>query len=164
MKNYVKKYRGFEVPEGATHAGFGRGGYRDGFYKKEEGIWYFNNVALKQWYVLAENVNGGAIELPLADEFVPEVGQECEYDHPQFGWTGCMIVGPFRDGIVCAPDGGGFYAGLPSHYRAIKSERDKFIDKVNTIFADSNEFSGMYKAMAIALFDNGARFTQESTN
>jgi len=61
-------------------------------------------------------------------EYVPKVGEECEFKHPTLGWTGCTVIGPFRSAMVCAPNGGGFYQGMPSDYRPVKTDREELID------------------------------------
>jgi hypothetical protein len=85
-------------------------------------------------------------------EWVPGVGDECEFKHPQFGWTGCIIIGPFRDAIVCAPNGGGFYQGMPSDYRPVKTEREELIDIVNQRELAENKAEAIADAI-LARFD-----------
>ena len=69
----------------------------------------------------------------LEPEYVPEVGEECEFNHPEFGWTGCTIIGPFRNRVVCAPNGGGFYDADVSSYRPLpdpeQQRRDELLEK-----------------------------------
>lgn len=66
-------------------------------------------------------------------EYVPEVGEECEFNHPEFGWTGCTIIGPFRNRVVCAPNGGGFHDADVSSYRPLpdpeQQRRDELLEK-----------------------------------
>lgn len=61
-------------------------------------------------------------------EGLPPAGIECEFNHPDFGWTGCATIGVFRGEMVCAPNGGGFYQGSASMYRPAKSEREKWLE------------------------------------
>lgn len=54
--------------------------------------------------------------------YVPQVGEVCEFNHPQFGWTKCTIIGPYIDGLVCAPNGGGFYDAEVSNFRPLPDQ------------------------------------------
>jgi len=84
------------------------------------------------WFSAKEEKNLTNLEFlakrPVKPAFVPEVGVECEFDHPNFGWTSCEPIGRFRGKMVCAPNGGGFYQGHEFNYRPIKSERELLIE------------------------------------
>lgn len=84
--------------------------------------------------------------------WVPEVGDECEFKHPQFGWTGCTIIGPFRGAIVCAPNGGGLYQGMPSDYRPVKTQREELTGIVKLNLDMGISPSGITEAI-LARFD-----------
>jgi len=61
-------------------------------------------------------------------QWTPEVGEECEFNHPEFSrYVRCEIIGTFRGNFICAPDGGGFYGADVSQFRPIKTERERFV-------------------------------------
>ena len=86
MKNYVKKYKGYDVPEGATHYGPDIEEYCEGWYmvNEDSGEIKFQNIDGKLWHLNHYCIPDSAIELPEEPiaEWMPEVGQECEVtDH-----------------------------------------------------------------------------------
>ncbi len=98
-------------------------------------------------------------------EGLPPVGIECEFRHSDFGWTGCTTIGLFRNNMVCAPNGGGFYQGTADYFRPIQSERDKVIAAaINAVVAEANkeerdvkvlDLSYAEKLVVTNLYDSG---------
>jgi len=66
---------------------------------------------------LVEDRNRAISKRPSKSAWVPEVGVECEYNHPLRGWVRCTTIGWFRNKMVCAPVCGGFYMGSNEQYR-----------------------------------------------
>lgn len=68
----------------------------------------------------------------VPEQYKPVVGEECEFNHPQFGWTGATMIGPFKSQFVCAPNGGDFWGGDLRDFRPIKTERQKIKEWVES--------------------------------
>ncbi len=145
-------------PDGATH-------YTQGEFQKWVGGYEYSwSTKTREWVAESPSwdlekyeKNGYKTIHRPTKAFVPEVGEECEFNHPTFGWTGCTIIGPFRSAIVCAPNGGGFYQGLPSDYRKIKTEREEFMERV--VYETLNMCSEQLRErIANELYDAGCRF------
>jgi hypothetical protein len=64
------------------------------------------------------------------EDGLPPVGIECEFHHPDFGWTGCTVVGHFRHEAICTPNGGNYYGGMAEEFRPIRSEEDKAVEEM----------------------------------
>lgn len=88
-------------------------------------------------------------------EGLPPVGVECEFNHPDFGWTPCEVVGQYCHDAVCAPNGGGYFGGRFSDFRPIKSERDKVIHeaKAQLVGAGDDILAALYDAGMLKMPD-----------
>ena len=60
---------------------------------------------------------------------VPPVGAEVEV-YLNGVWVGATTVGLFRNCMVCAPNGGGFFGFKEDEIRPVKNKRQKWIDMV----------------------------------
>lgn len=87
MKNYVKVFRGYDVPEGATHFTEFSREYHRGFFKLSDGCWLFANAGYQDWHgqkSFRRSLPTEVIELPEEPksewngEGLPPVGVECE--------------------------------------------------------------------------------------
>lgn len=126
-----------------------RGRFREIFAGDHEGIFLdraWHNVEME---IIATRPQ------EKSEKWMPEVGEECEVLlYPESGaWAGCEIIGPFRNGIVCAPDGGGFRMFSVEMFRPIKTEREKFIEQAGAVFGSASDMGDLY--------DAGCRFMEE---
>ena len=94
MKNYVKKYKGYDVPEGATHYLPDTEKYCEGWYMVNEasGRIKFRHINGALWHSTHYCIPNSAIELPEEPkaEWMPEVGVECEMMAGPFEWRKCI--------------------------------------------------------------------------
>ena len=176
MKNYVKEYKGFQVPEWATHVSDFPTPQPIEFYRAIGGEHqFFNTGAVNPvWCKSVFNEpNKWEIELPEApQEWMPEIGEECEYEsighHDGFEW--CIFQGLMSDGAyiieyhhhtsptmtTCCP----FDPKLTT-FRPLKTQREKereaFIDSVNGVFSDGEFDRHDLVLIAAKLFEE--RFT-----
>lgn len=88
MKNYVKKYMGHDVPEGATHYHKGNSTYIESFYLIDGDDVMFSIIGNTEgWERSNTNAPPMAIELPEEPmpskaEWAPSVGKECTVSYP----------------------------------------------------------------------------------
>lgn len=152
MKNYVKTYSGHDVPEGATH-------YKNGLFYKHDGQGWLYHDSGAQWMY---NMNPRSWfddieELPLSDEFVTEVGKECEMliDSHEGTWENIKVLF-IGEQLIIVEIGGAevAYSKTAMQLRPIKSERNKLASGI------CNKRLDIFLRAAYDLFDNGARFTE----
>lgn len=148
MKNYVKKYKGHDVPEGAVYYGPETLSSYETFYDKHKivisRIIHGTRSDFSQLKIKTERTD--LIELPTEDELVPEIGGWCESpDGDKLFYVGttehnCHVFElADNDGLTSFDSLEGF--------RPIKSEREEFIVK--------------YSGMSVGgMYDNGARFVE----
>src|SRR5690554_5561947 len=74
------------------------------------------------------------------EDGLPPVGIECEFHHPDFGWTGCTVVGHFRHEAICAPSGGNYCGGMAEEFRPIRSEEDKAVEELTEVIVSHYEY------------------------
>tara|TARA_R110000851_G_scaffold88070_3_gene192181 strand:+ start:396 stop:914 length:519 start_codon:yes stop_codon:yes gene_type:complete len=131
MKNYVKEYRGYDVPEGATH-------YIDAanllFYRKNiRKDWVYFSESLTGWTyanISKLSLDARATELPEAvkdAEWEPVVGEECNHIYSAGSdATKVFIVGIDKKGnYVFQGDGSDCYYSDPIHFFVpLKSAKD----------------------------------------
>ena len=107
MKNYVKEYSGYKVPEGATH-------WLGGKFAK-----WINNEAIgvigcfqgATWRKCSRGMPRQAIELPEAPqewngEGLPPVGAECVMSYDGNNWVECVINYSSEHTVVCTNESG----------------------------------------------------------
>lgn len=148
----VKKYKGHDVPEGATHYGANTRDYVEGFYDADSNFWRLphDNIWMKTNVV---SDRSDLIELPQEPEqYMPKVGEGCEYTAIRDGdgqyssilagtWYECTKIIAFHDGCVWTSDNG-IRPLKNTIFRPIKTEREKVIGwhLVNMGY-DSDEFN-----------------------
>ena len=157
----VKKYKGYDVPEGATHFRDGCESYHPMFIKIKDG---------NQSRILASGINkwsdghnyvDNLIELPQEpepDKWVPKVGEWCEVESDVRNvWKKAMYVG--IDSV-----GSHVFDVEKRHLwridsvdilvRPIKTEREQFIEAAKSVW------NGKYVIESILgeLYDAGCRF------
>ncbi len=84
---------------------------------------------------------------------LPPANFECEFDHHTFGWTACFTIGKFADSMVCAPNGGGFYAGTVEQFRPIQTEKERVIEKAIEIYLRDSDDKTCARITANHLYD-----------
>jgi len=158
----VKKFKGYDVPEGATHYEAAKGLYKDAFAKKEpSGGWLWYMAGMSDVWSYAGDPLHNFVELPQEPEtFMPKVGEECEFKSStksESWWEG-LYVGPARDGlhVVQETNGAGVYARKGFVFRPLKTEREKVIEWALT--QDCHPCDGMLSRTDFCgvLFDQGA--------
>lgn len=173
MKNHVKTYRGYHVPKGTTHVSD-----KDRLFIKimTDGSYSFKSFdGLYFGKEFDAPLPVDTKELPLTDEFVPEVGKEC-----MISYNGCEFfkgkyIGDNQVGSKCymvffLPHKGEYdeykRGGDTLKFRPIKSEREKFIDWTveKCAHALDGNLERVCRSMAADQYDNGARVMQENTD
>ena len=113
MKNYVKEYKGYKVPEGATHYNSESISYVEGFYKYDNNKVIFAPAETLEW-LIEDNpqwIPIDAIELPEAPqewngEGLPPVGAECVMSYDGNNWVECVINYSSEHTVVCTNESG----------------------------------------------------------
>ena len=159
----VKEFNGHKVPEGAKRA------YLDGeecrFLKKGISGEVLSLVGLA-WVPLPRRYNKwpkDSIELPQEQEYIPKVGDSCEYTAIRDGdgqysailagiWYGCKKVIAFHDGHVWTSDNG-IRPLKNTIFRPIKTEREKTVDAAIAVM--NNSLDDSQQGWALALYDHG---------
>lgn len=129
-------------PKGATHWHKDHGWIKNDYHEvtNYNGFMWENGILA--------NVLSTAIKRPKAatpkqeekemnDWLKPNI--ECEFNHPEFGWTGCDTIGWFRGLMVCAPNGGGFYGGEKGDFRPVKTDKEKWIEEAYKTYKESGK-------------------------
>lgn len=157
----VKKYRGYDVPEGATHVS------REGvlFYCKYDDGWCYWSQPSNSWCQSINDKpfdNTNCLPLPQAPvAYMPKVGEECEVQkfdqHTTGSWEKCFVVGETQDktSLVIHDDHDVLHFICKEwnsvKFRHIKTEREQVIEWA------SNEVEAMhYKDGLGKLYDIGA--------
>lgn len=128
----VKKYKGQDVPEGATHYS-----KQDGYFLKNERRIYAH--LSRGWAAIPLNYHmGDVIKLPQTPEaYMPKVGEECEFQKCDtdggLDWTYCYVAGETKDGacIILHDADDDLHFAFTSNcnikFRPIKTEREKVV-------------------------------------
>lgn len=99
------------------------------------------------------------------EDGLPPVGAECEFKHPDFGWTGCEVIAYYGSCAVCAPDGGGFYGGCVHDFRSLRTEEDKTVEKMAmVIFKEGFSDDADHVSYARALYRAGCRMIERESD
>ena len=170
----VKKWEGNDVPEGATHYSPSGINGKGTFYKLSDDesevkyYWCFASLSDHYWSLADRGLGNDLIELPQEPEqFVPKVGEACEYTainshNGEYSaveagrWYECKEIIAFHGGFVWTSDNG---LRLLSNtlFRPIKTEREKVIEwavkewKREDYPAIGNFFGSMYDLGALTL-------------
>jgi len=119
--------------KGFFEAGNGVSAVIDGEYSKGE--------IIGDWRDTLKKINRDKKEVSEVEKVdFPEAGVECLFKHPDFGWVGCTTIGVFREKMVCAPDGGGFYEGSAEDFKPAPSERDEFVSSIERMSKEGHYF------------------------
>lgn len=168
MKNYVKEFKGYKVPEGATHYNSESISYVEGFYKYDNNKVIFAPAETLEW-LIEDNpqwIPINAIELPEApQEWMPEVGEECEvldtcYAHPKHSEV--KVKGFYNKQVWLTLPSGEDRVVLIANckFRPLKTQQEK--DREAFVELGMSKF-GTFRSnrdFLAALFDDGARFTE----
>lgn len=150
MKNYVKKYKGHDVPEGAIYYVDETDFRHASFCDENKNIIRIikDGPSFDLHNYKAPSGRTDLIELPIEDEWLPEVGEWCEVSEENNEYQKCYYIGKskygkdvyeIRHSLLVRSDN--------AKFRPLKSEREEFIDK----------FDGM---SAGEMYDNGARIVE----
>lgn len=168
MKNYVKEFKGYKVPEGAVYYNEGCGIHQEGFWSERDDLGKAHFISTKGGRFTHKKFNlpNIAIELPEAEQvWMPEVGVECEAAKYSFclHWSKCVVnffgkrkcIITFKDGSEEA------FITKDMVFRPLKTqeekEREEFIDKSLSMW---NEDCISPSELVEKMFDHGARFTE----
>lgn len=170
----VKKYKGHNVPSGATHYSDGDAFHEEGFYKIEGVRTLFSGVQAKykEWSETT-GVRRGNLLPQEPDQFMPKVGEECEYNVEQPHLAPCFnkvtviaIIGKriyFYDNTDDLQENGGreIYNTVKylDHFRPIKTEREKVIEWA---YEATSSYGTILDGVLGTLFDLGALTIPES--
>lgn len=154
----VKKYKGHDVPDGATHYSL----LSNEFLKWTGSSNNLHHNINGRWIAIPfrHTLNSTDIELPQEPEqWMPEVGAWCEVESDTHGeHKKAFYVGLSADGshIFDVEQKWLWRLDTSMHVRPIKTERERFIEQATKLDAahvwTSAEFAG-------DMFDNGARFS-----
>ena len=122
MKNYVKEYAGHQVPEGATH-------YLDGnrfFYNADKVLCFDTKRPQEGWRkTIFHGIASEATPLPEApQEWMPEVGEECEVMTDPFEWGKCTADYIGAEFIVYTANSGEG-SSIKKFFRPLKTQQEK---------------------------------------
>lgn len=170
MKNYVKEYKGYDVPEGATH-------YAKNamflFYKIISGSPYFYDRFIGEWRISSGDCFDSAIELPeepKADEWVPSgrcihvytnsnVNGVAKVEEEEVNIIGIDKLGNYvfqNDKSAC------YYSDPASEFRPLKTKEEKkrevFIENAKRVARTTDDVLTHDRLFGL-LFDSGAEFT-----
>lgn len=164
MKNYVKEFKGYKVPKGATH-------FTDANETDHAAFW--GNFVM--WVVddsgidkhSSDGIPQEAIELPEAEqEWVPEVGKSClglvPVNRIKRDFLEVFVLFHFEGAgiyaVKCKQDSRLYYCKV---FKPLKTqeqkEREEFIDKSLNIW---NKDCISPSELVEKMFDHGARFTE----
>lgn len=147
------KYKGKEVPEGATHYSKSIAS----FYKQEGGKWCIHDTNWILSRLCFEDLN---LELlPKESQFTPEAGTWCECDYPS-KWTKVFVIGPNSESytVIELQCGNTIAVGSIIEFRPLKTEREAFVDWACNVM--NNSVDDSQEGWATALYDNGARIVE----
>tara|TARA_R110000744_G_scaffold246942_1_gene363446 strand:+ start:13599 stop:14150 length:552 start_codon:yes stop_codon:yes gene_type:complete len=141
MKKYVKEYKGYKVPDGASCFVESCGGYENHFGKTVNGVDYVFAVDNKkpEWVVISNILplsSRPTIELPEASqEWMPEVGANCDavwLELPDGGgndFCAVTIKGYFGDDVWFSKVNGAGYSEVMKvtdcKFRPLKTQQEK---------------------------------------
>ena len=159
----VKEFLGLKVPEGATSYLGNSEEYHTAFYKELGGSVYYSLVPNGKWEKTAFPIPRDAVELPQEQEYIPKVGDSCEYTAIRDGdgqysailagiWYGCKKVIAFHDGHVWTSDNG-IRPLKNTIFRPLKTEREKTVDAAIAVM--NNSLDDSQQGWALALYDHG---------
>lgn len=77
---------------------------------------------------------------------------ECEFNHPNFGWVECETIGWFRDKMVCAVNGSGFYQGYKDKFRPAISKKERVIHQITQLVAEQTRTLSGCKVIAKTIY------------
>lgn len=159
----VKTYKGYDVPEGATHYGAKTWDWTEAFYNMNDHTCFLAGEDDKWDHF--DNSRNDLIKLPQEPEqWMPEVGEECEWRGKSGGfWVKAKVSAIEFDTFVFWQDENSKYR--PNKFeimefssvnvRPIKTKRERFIEQgieLRQNFGDRD--------LLEQLFDNGARFSE----
>lgn len=166
MKNYVKEYKGYKVPEGATH--WLNNGFAKWFDNKSISvIGYFQGATWKKCYC---GMPQNAIELPEAKQErkgkewegkgLPPAGTECEISYDGRPWKKCFINYSSESIVVFTNELGAelvYSTKGIARFRPVttqeQKDREAFIDNCLKATAGNEPYKVFHD-----LYDAGARF------
>lgn len=158
MKNYVKKYKGYDVPEGAVYYVPKTAEHNEAFCDEDKRV--LVSKYRGEWVEINGQVYAGSrslIELPLEEEWVPVVGRWCEYQFAGEWYSGRFHGACDRLGYFVLYDAGGYIEIKTTAFRPPKSEREEFIERS----IELTELDGSLPVEAFGIqYDNGARFVE----
>lgn len=164
MKNYVKEYKGYRFPEGATH-------FTEKTDKDYAAFW--NNDIL--WVLIddiieeypAHGIPKSAIELPEANqewggEGLPPVGAECEISYDGSSWCK-RLINYIGESIVVCTNELGVELVYPTkdivRFRPLTTQKQKdreaFIEKSLTMWLED---CTLVSELVEKMYEAGARF------
>lgn len=161
MKNYVKKYKGHDVPEGAAYYAPEESTWSESFFNKEKIMIAKVNsygVLIDKAYSKKTERNN-LIELPTEEEWMPKAGEKCEVSEENNEYQKCYYIGKSKDGwdvyeISCSI----LVRSDSAKFRPVTSKRERFIDwSVSTTSVDGATDEERYRDLFGAQYDNGAR-------
>lgn len=162
-----------KAPEGAQYFGMPTPTAMEMFYKKVDGVWYFNPPETEKWLKSLINLDNPTIGMSLNPAFVddksaqltkdpastdhpymPQVGVECEVNHGD-DWIKCLYLGVDIYGNYAYQISKGDYKGEFNadsnigNFRPIKTEREKFVDS----FVSDQVISSTPSALAMMAYE-----------
>lgn len=166
MKNYVKEFKGYKVPEGATHFNDG-GQLKPAFYKNVSGEWFCMLAVNDNHWGQVGMPPYTVIELPEAKqewdgEGLPPVGTECEIRYRgDSDFLKCIINYISESIVVCTDESGAERAyaikGI-ARFRPVttqeQKDREAFIDDCLKATAGNEPHKIFHD-----LYEAGTRFT-----
>ena len=178
--NTVKEYKGYKVPDGATHYDEAHGVTIAAFAKlDDEGEWLWWVARGDHSWGYGSDANN-IVELPQEPEaYMPKVGDSCEYTAIRDGdgqyssilagtWYECTKIIAFHDGCVWTSDNG-IRPLKNTIFRPIKTKREKVIGwHLVDMGYDSEEFNFMAAEESLvfvtlsSLFEGGHLVIPES--
>tara|TARA_R110000868_G_C10950936_1_gene767788 strand:- start:877 stop:1404 length:528 start_codon:yes stop_codon:yes gene_type:complete len=165
MKNYVKEYKGYKVPEGAEEYQERKGDWFRGFYKESDDALFFYNCEddNPKWRLIgcvsSDEKPSHVIQLPEApQEWIPEIGEECEVMTGPFEWSKCIADYIGSEFIVYTANSGEG-SSIKKFFRPLKTQQEKEREAFELKAFEISEVGMSFHDLIGELFDNGARFT-----
>lgn len=156
MSNYVKVFRGHDVPYGATKYQEDTGRFHESFWDNDGNVWVIG--ICEKWVKAASITPENLIPLPEEPKWMPVAGKGCEVFHDD-KWIECFYIGfdINNDHVYQFASDFGMHKSYLNVFRPLKTaeekKREAFIERAKPIL-DKHGDSG-HKAFFGAMFDDG---------